>query len=514
MHTNEKRFSYRILTVIVFLILAAAGIGFSFYLFYIAKTFYMYVLASLFFILAVISSIFNIFASVTYYRSYFYDTYLKKLKNTLPKLNEWPTVAVVMAVYNEKPKIVEKNLLRLQEMNYDKSKIRYYLADDSTDKAIFDELESFCSKHNIRHVHRDNRKGFKAGALNNLLKMINEEFIAIFDYDEYLTNRNFLKDLMPYFSDSKVSFVQTEKRYMWHRGLFAQSVSLFDGFFFKFIQQARAINNTAIFAGSCGVIRKKALEACNGFPEYVIEDTFFSFVSDMHGYKSIYVPKVYAKGEPIKTFTQLAKQQWRYNYGDTQFLQFFYKNRHSKKLTPLSHIDYFTHGFGLNYISVVLLLFTLVSVLIVFSTVQFIPLTIQQFFEAKYIGMDLEIFGVVAFALSLLAPVIITKVYFNSIKKGIMIFFLNFALAVVRTKAAVAAILHKSPSAMWSRSIKREEHRIFYALANSKVELACAIAFVILGYIAMVHHNVSGGLWLSWYAFLYLLTTAFLYKYG
>ncbi len=513
MYANEKRFSYRILTVIVFLILAVAGIGFSFYLFYIANNLYMYILATLFFVLAIVSSVFNIFASVTYYRSYFYDIYLDKLKSGLPKMKEWPTAAIVMAVYNEKPAVVEKNLLRLQEMNYDKSKMKYYLADDSTSKEIFDELERFCKKHNIMHVHRDNRKGFKAGALNNLLKLINEEFIAIFDYDEYLTNRNFLKEVIPYFSDSKVSFVQTEKRYMWHKSLFSQTVSLFDGFFFKFIQQARAINNTAIFAGSCGVIRKKVLEACNGFPEYVIEDTFFSFVSDLHGYKSIYVPKVYARGEPIKTFTQLAKQQWRYNYGDTQFLQFFYKNRHSKKLSLLSHIDYFTHGFGLNYISVVLLLFTLVSVLIVFSAIQFIPMTMQQFFEAKYIGIDLELFGVVAFTLSLIAPVIITKVYFKSIKKGIMIFFLNFALAVVRTKAAIAALMNKSPSVMWNKSVKQENHRFFYAVTNSKIELTCAIAFIVLGYVAAVHHNVSGGLWLSWYAFLYLLTTAFLYKY-
>ncbi len=407
----ERKFSIRILTVILFLVLAIAGVGFSLYLIYIAKTLYMYILAFSFTILAIISGFFNIFASFTYYRSYFYKDHLAKVRAQLPALGEYPDVAIAIATYNEKPAEVEKTMLKLYKMKYDKAKLHYYLIDDSNKPHIIEELEKFCRQHNITYIHRTARKGFKAGAINSALKYINEEFIALFDYDEYLVNRNFLIDLMPYFAESKVACIQTEKRYRHAKSLFAQSVSLFDGFFFKFIQQARALNNTAIFAGSCGIIRKSALINCHGFPEYVIEDTFFSFVSDLKGYKSIYVPKVYARGEPIKTFSALMKQQWRYNYGDTQFLWFFYKHRHSKKLSPLSHIDYFTHGFGLNYISIVLLLFTLVSVLIVFSAIQFVPMTIQQIFEAQYLGIDLELFGVVAFALSLAAPVIITKIY-------------------------------------------------------------------------------------------------------
>ena len=54
-------------------------------------------------------------------------------------------------------------------------------------------------------------QGFKAGNLNNMLKHSKEEFIAVFDYDEYLTNKNFLTDLIPFFQDKKVGYVQTEK---------------------------------------------------------------------------------------------------------------------------------------------------------------------------------------------------------------------------------------------------------------------------------------------------------------
>ena len=44
-----------------------------------------------------------------------------------------------------------------------------------------------------------------------------------------------------------------------------------------------------------------------GFPEYIIEDTFFSFESDMHDFKSLYFRRCTRTGKPITTFTELVK---------------------------------------------------------------------------------------------------------------------------------------------------------------------------------------------------------------
>ncbi|MGC8538125.1 MAG: glycosyltransferase [Candidatus Micrarchaeia archaeon] len=511
---NDKKFSVRIITVIIFVLMAVAGIGFSAYLIYISHSLYMYVLAILFTILSVVSGFFNIFASAFYYRSYFYDRYLNTINSNLKPLKRKPKVAIIIPLYNEDVESVEKNVLRLFELNYPKKLLHFYIADDSTDEQKARAISEFCRDNGITYIHRENRKGFKAGALNNVIKRVYEEFIAIFDYDEYLINKNFLIDLLPYFSDKKLAYVQTEKRYKKSSGLFEQSIGLFDAFFFKFIQQARGSNNTAIFAGSCGIIRRSVWKELGGFPEYVIEDTFFSFEADMKKYHSLYIPTVYAEGKPIKSFTELVRQQWRYNYGDTQFLWYFYMHKKPKSMSPLSHIDYITHGFGLNYISVILVLFTLVSVMIVFSAVHFVPLTISQVFQQQYIGTDLEIFGGVAFLLSLIAPVIITKIYFNSVKKGLMIFMLNFSLAIVRTKAAFAAILGKNPALKWNRPEGRRKHDIVFAITNTKLELAFGIALVALGVVATAQHNLAGGIWLLWYAALYMLATVFIYKYG
>ncbi|MCL5100472.1 MAG: glycosyltransferase [Candidatus Marsarchaeota archaeon] len=512
----NKEIGVRLLSVAIFIVLTSVGLVFSSWFIYSAGSTYMFLLALCFMALTLVSGFFNIFTSYSYYRSYFYTDYINKISSRLKPLLKFPTVAIAVPVYNEDPKFVKKNMLRLKDLEYPKDKIVYYLLDDSTDKSIRSELEKFSALNGIRYIHRNNRKGFKAGALNNMLKNSKEEFIAIFDYDEYITNTKFLMDLLPYFQDKKLSYLQTEKRYF-KNSFFSDTIDLFDAFFFKFIQPARALNNTAIFAGSCGILRKSYLQKIGGFPEYIIEDTFFSFESDMHGYKSLFIPKVYAHGKPINRFTELVKQQWRYNYGDTQFVGYFFKRskNNRKNLSPLSRIDYMTHGFGLNYISIVLLLFTMLSILIVFGQLSGQVFSVKNILNSSNIGFDLEILGISAFALSIVAPAILTKMYFKSLRKGLMIFLLNFSLAFIRTKAAVAAVLNMKGKTMWSgRKMNINDRQFTYSLKNSMMEVSFSIVLFAFSAIAMGIDNMYGAMWLLWYGILYISTFFLFYKYG
>lgn len=517
MDYRHNRFSIRLVTVALFVLLAVAGLIFSAYLLIIAKSLYMYLIAILFLTLSMISGFFNIFAAYWYYKAYFYSNHLNGINAKLKPLTRFPTVAVAVPVYNENPVIVDRTFRKLMGLKYPKDKVKYYMLDDSSDKEIASKLSRVCKKMGITYMHRDTRRGYKAGALNDMLKVSKEEYIAIFDADEYLTNENFLMDLLPYFQDEAISYVQTEKRSA--KGtFFSDSVDLFNAFFFKFIQTARALNNTAIFAGSCGIIRRSALDKIGGFPEYVIEDTFFSFESDESSFKSLYIPKVYALGRPISTFSALAKQQWRYNYGDTQFLGYFIKKfkkkRRVKNITMLSSVDYIAHGFGLNYLSLILIIFTFVSVLIVFSAFPLKYLTLSQFFNIKNITFDLQIFGIIAFTLSLFIPVALTKIYFKSVSKGMMIFILNFALAVVRTRAAIAAILNRDPKLQWQKS-RTNSRNLAISLYNTRFEIMLSSLLFVLGYVSIfINSNISGGLWLMWYGALYAIATVLFYKYG
>ena len=509
----KSGFNYRAIVSPIFVLLSLSGLIFSIYILYLATNPYILFLGACFTLLSIVSMVFGIMSAIWYYRSNNYEQRFNDMIRNIKKLNKLPTVAVVIPTYNEDLGMVGKNLTSIKKLNYPKNKIHFYVLDDSSDTKIANGIKALCNNYGVTLIRRDERTGFKAGALNNFLKCSNEEFVAIFDSDERLINKNFLMDLLPLFGDKAVAYVQTEKTYA-KGNFFSDSVTLYDSIFYRFIQSARALNNTAIFAGSCGIVRRSMLSEVGGFPEYVVEDTFLSFESKIHGYKNIYVPKVYALGKPINSFTEFAKQQWRYNYGGTQFLSYFIKKGEFKKRSILSNLDYLTHGFGLNYISIVLLIYSLLTAGIIFSA---IPILNTNIFSAGASSaiVGLELLGLFSFSLSMLTPVLLSKVYFNSWKKGLMVFFLNYALAIVRAKAAIATIFNANPTVNWNKlNIKNSKGKLLDSIYNTKAEITFAVVFSVLALVSYFGLQSPGAAWIGFYAVMFSLATIFIYKYG
>ena len=180
-----------------------------------------------------------------------------------------------------------------------------------------------------------------------------------------------------------------------------------------------------------------------------------------------------------------------------------------------SKIDYVAHGFGLNYISVVLILFSFVSMLVVLSAAPFASASLKQILLVSYPVMDVELLAILAFSISLLTPAVITKVYFGSFSKGLMLFVLNFALSFTRLKAAIAAVLHNSPMRGWIKGDGRKSGaKLLSSFRNSFAELFFSGVLLVAGVTALVASNMFGGLWLLWYSVLYGSTFFFFFKYG
>src|SRR6056297_3742877 len=98
------------------------------------------------------------------------------------------------------------------QFDYPKDKLQIQVLDDSTDKTL--EISRKAVKKykgegiNIELIHRTNRKGYKAGALERALPRATGEFIAIFDAD-FIPSRSFLKQTLPHFVSPEVGVVQT-----------------------------------------------------------------------------------------------------------------------------------------------------------------------------------------------------------------------------------------------------------------------------------------------------------------
>ena len=144
--------------------------------------------------------------------------YLRSKKNnsTCPKFdlsnpNEVPHVTIQLPVYNELY-VMERLLNNISEIEYPKDKLEIQVLDDSTDESFeatatqIKELQA--TGLDILHVTRENREGFKAGALKEGLKTAKGEFIAIFDAD-FLPKKNWLLNTIPYFKNPEIGVVQT-----------------------------------------------------------------------------------------------------------------------------------------------------------------------------------------------------------------------------------------------------------------------------------------------------------------
>ena len=127
------------------------------------------------------------------------------------KQEEIPHVTVQLPVYNELY-VMDRLLDNIAELEYPKDKLEIQVLDDSTDESVI-TTEAHIKKLqesglDIKHIRREDRSGFKAGALKEGLKIAKGEFIAIFDAD-FLPGKNWLLQTIPYFKDDNIGVVHT-----------------------------------------------------------------------------------------------------------------------------------------------------------------------------------------------------------------------------------------------------------------------------------------------------------------
>src|ERR1700691_3277692 len=114
----------------------------------------------------------------------------KKNKTTAPlaqfELDELPRMTVQLPIFNEQY-VVDRLLDAVCRLEYPREKLDIQLLDDSTDETIEVArilVERYAALgHPVTYLHRDNRNGFKAGALAGGLETADGEFVAIFDAD-------------------------------------------------------------------------------------------------------------------------------------------------------------------------------------------------------------------------------------------------------------------------------------------------------------------------------------------
>ncbi len=252
----------------------------------------------------------------------------KRKEQEAPKFNlldptQIPYVTVQLPIYNEEY-VVGRLLENISKLEYPKNKLEIQVLDDSTDDSVKEtarlikELQE--TGLDIKHIRRENRVGFKAGALKEGLKVAKGEFIAIFDAD-FLPEPDWLKKTVPYFKDPQIGVVQTRWGHLNRDYSLLTKIQAFalDAHFTLEQVGRNAKGHFINFNGTAGIWRKQCIEdAGNWEGDTLTEDLDLSYRAQLKNWKFKYLEDVETPAELPVVISAARSQQFRWNKGGAE----------------------------------------------------------------------------------------------------------------------------------------------------------------------------------------------------
>lgn len=210
------------------------------------------------------------------------------LESTLPR------ITVQLPLFNERY-VAERIIDACAALDYPADRLEIQVLDDSTDETR-DVVEAAVARHRsagvrIVHLHRDDRTGFKAGALEKGLEVASGELVAVFDAD-FVPRPDCLRRMVDHFADDGVGMVQMRWSHInrdYSLLTKVQSIML-DGHFV--VEQAARNRSGAFFNfnGTAGMWRREAIEWSGGWQhDTLTEDTDLSFRAQLCGWRFVYL---------------------------------------------------------------------------------------------------------------------------------------------------------------------------------------------------------------------------------
>lgn len=255
-----------------------------------------------------------------------YTKYKDRAAGPVPHVADdaWPMVTVQLPFFNEMY-VVDRLIDSIAAFDYPKDRLEIQILDDSTDETTqIAELAARRLEQRgfiVSFLHRTDRTGFKAGALDAGLKICKGDFIAIFDAD-FIPEPDFLKRTVPYFTvNPKLAVVQARWGHINHDFSLLTRIQavMLDG---HFILEHGGRNRAGCFFnfnGTAGVWRREAIPDAGGWQhDTLTEDLDLSYRAQLRGWKFLFVPQVVAPAEVPVEMNSFKSQQHRWAKGSIQ----------------------------------------------------------------------------------------------------------------------------------------------------------------------------------------------------
>ena len=252
-----------------------------------------------------------------------------------------PFVTIQLPIFNEQF-VIDRLLAAICRLDYPRDRFEIQLLDDSTDEtrgvasAMVARYAAGLPGHEgaialapqpIHYLHRTDRHGYKAGALEEGLRTARGELVAIFDAD-FVPPPQWIRQVVDHFTEPGIGMVQTRWTHLNRNYSFLTNVEaiLLDG---HFVLEHGGRSRAGVFFnfnGTAGMWRRQAIDEAGGWQhDTLTEDTDLSYRAQLAGWKFKYLQDVECPAELPIEMTAFKTQQARWAKGLIQT---------SKKILP------------------------------------------------------------------------------------------------------------------------------------------------------------------------------------
>jgi cellulose synthase/poly-beta-1,6-N-acetylglucosamine synthase-like glycosyltransferase len=390
---------------------------------------------------------FTVLLILSVYGLHRYDvirTYFKHRKNVTgeprKRWEQLPPVTIQLPIYNERY-VVERLVEECCKIEYPKELLQIQVLDDSTDdtaayaEAVVERYQAL--GHPIVYIHRKNRHGYKAGALQAGLATATGDFVAVFDAD-FIPPTDFLTRTVHYFTDPKVGVVQTRWSYLNKDYNFLTEVEamLLDG---HFILEHGARSRAGYFFnfnGTAGILRKEMIADAGGWQhDTLTEDSDLSYRAQLKGWRFMYLPGLDCPSELPVEMHGFQVQQSRWAKGLTQV---------AKKLLP--SILKAPIPFRVKAEAFLHLTPNISYPMMIIVSALMLPVMIVRFYMGLWqmVFLDLPLIAASFWSISLFYVVAQRELYPKNWKRSIfllpMLMAVGVALTIINTRAVLEAL--------------------------------------------------------------------------
>src|SRR6187549_2112880 len=277
------------------------------------------ILATYFFVLVILA----VYGWHRYYLVYLYMKNKGRIPVPAGKLEAWPAVTIQLPIYNEMY-VADRLIDAVCQIDYPRQLLEIQVLDDSTDETTI--VAERAVRRNaaqgidITYLHRTDRTGFKAGALEAGLKVAKGSFIAIFDAD-FTPSTDFLRRTIPFFGDPAIAMVQARWGHINQDYSLLTKVQsiLLDA---HFVLEHGGRNRSGLFFnfnGTAGIWRRDAIVDAGGWQhDTLTEDLDLSYRAQLRGWNFIFLPNLVSPAEVPVEMNSFKSQQHRWAKGSIQ----------------------------------------------------------------------------------------------------------------------------------------------------------------------------------------------------